>query len=87
MPLASRANVDTAGGLILPIQTFVKIDGAPWAVFGSPIVSHGSSPHDAATMAAGSTFVKIDGVAPCAAGMAATCGHTSTGSGPVTIAS
>lgn len=89
MVVATRTGIDSAGGLLAAAgqQTAVTIDGATWAIVGQAVTSHGTGAHAAATMAAGSTFVTIGGVAACAAGHAATCGHTASGSGPVTISS
>lgn len=90
MALATRTGVDSAGGLLLAggvFQTFVTLDGATWAIVGQAVTDHGSGAHDAATMAAGSTFVTIDGVAVCLAGSLATCGHAATGSGFVIVSS
>lgn len=87
MPLATRSGIDTAGGGIITAvgQAFVTIDGALWTTVGDPVAAHGSGSHNAATMAAGATFVSIDGVPVCRLGDAATCGHTATGSGFVDV--
>lgn len=83
---ASRIGVDSAGGLITgALQTFVTISGAPWAVQGAAIEDHGSGPHNSATMAEGSPFVTIAGIAAVRADHLATCGHSATGSGHVTL--
>ena len=83
--IATRATVDTAGGIIGPTQAWVRIDGLPWATVGSAVASHGSDAHAAATMIEGATFLKIDGIPVCHQGNAASCGHVSTGSGPVRV--
>ena len=82
MPGISRVGIDKADtGLINSNgQSFVKVENAFWAIVGDGIASHGSSPHDAATINQGSTFVKINGVAASLAGNTATCGHILTGS-------
>jgi len=81
MPGAARAGADTAGGLILGGgQDFVTVEGKLWAVVPDPVLDHGDDEHENATMAQGSTFVTIAGVAPCLAGHLATCGHAATGS-------
>ncbi len=87
MALATRSGIDTAGGGVITAvgQAFVKIDGALWIVVGDPVASHGTGGHASATMAAGATFVSIDGVPVCRLGDAATCGHTATGSGFVDV--
>lgn len=86
---ASLVGIDSAGGgLILgDLEPHVRINGIGWAVRNAAIASHGSSPHDAAVISQGSTFVRINGVKPSAAGHSATCGHTLTGSAHVKIAS
>lgn len=91
MPLASVCNVDTAGGLIRPLQTGITIDGNPWAVVGSPVDPHSpcevpDPPHCAAVMAEG-VGVTINGINVCVAGNAASCGHPATGSGFLVIVS
>ena len=79
MPGALRSAVDSAGGLLGPsLETHVRLDGDAWVVVGTTVVSHGSSPHNAATMSQGSAYVRINGVAVCAAGDLATCGHAGT---------
>jgi uncharacterized Zn-binding protein involved in type VI secretion len=77
---AGRVGIDTAGGLLtLPgLQTFVRIAGAPWAVLGQPIASHGIPPHSSATMAQGDAWLLIGGVPACRAAHLATCGHALT---------
>ena len=80
---ASKCNEDTAGGTILPAQVFTRIEAGPWAVVGCPVASHPPCPDDpahcAASMAEGSSFVRIDGVPVCRAGDSASCGHAATG--------
>lgn len=89
MPGASQTNVDTAGGTIRPLQTFVRLDGDPWAVVGSPVDPHPPCPdpaiHCAAQMAQGSPCVRISGIPACRAGDAADCGHGATGRGWIRI--
>lgn len=82
MPGITRVLFDTAGGQILttPNNDFARVEGYLWAQVGATIASHGDSPHDAATMAQGSNFAKINGVAGCFAGNQATCGDVATGS-------
>ena len=80
---ASRCNDDTAGGTIRPRQTFVTIDGQPWAIIGSPVDPHPPCPeapeHCAPIMATGSLLATIDGVPVCREGDLASCGHAATG--------
>lgn len=85
---ATRTGIDSAGGLLLAsFQKHVFIDGATWAIVGDAIAPHGSAPHDAATMVAGSTFVSIDAVPAVIAGNLASCADVATGSGPVVVES
>jgi len=60
----------------------VRIDGELVVVVGDAMASHAPCPdpanHCAATMAAGSSWVRIDRIPICRAGDAATCGHASS---------
>ncbi|RJX18970.1 MAG: hypothetical protein C4575_09335 [Desulforudis sp.] len=60
---ASRTGDDTAGGIIEPLQAYVRLNGNPWAVIGSPVDPHAPCPavpiHCAATMAEGCGFIRI----------------------------
>jgi len=86
MANVSLVGSDVAGGVIVGGgQTAVKTDGAAWAVVGDAVASHGDSPHNAATMAGGSSFVTVNGLAVVRAGDAATCGHTASGSPGVDV--
>ena len=81
---ASRTNDDTAGGIIRPLQTFVRLNGQPWAVVGSSVDPHDpcwvpDPPHCSAVMAEGAPHVRINGAAACRAGDLASCGHPATG--------
>jgi len=81
MPGATRCLQDTAGGLVQEGgQYLVTVEARLWAVVGDAVADHGSGPHNAATMAQGSTFVRIDGTPVVLAGHLATCGHAATGS-------
>ena len=84
MPGVSRDN-DTAGGDLIPSQTTVFANGEEIIVHGDSVAPHGISPHNNATMIAGSKNVFIGGKAVVNAGDAATCGHTSTGSTTVHV--
>ena len=84
MPGVSRDN-DTAGGDLIPSQTTVFANGEEIIVHGDSVAPHGISPHNNATMIAGSKNVFIGGKAVVNAGDAATCGHTSTGSNTVNV--
>ena len=87
MPLVSLATLDTAGGgLIAPtLQTFARTGGKPWAVVGDAVADHGTGPHNNATLAAGSAFVRVAGLPVVRAGDAASCGHLATGASHVTV--
>ena len=84
MPGVSRDN-DTAGGDLIPSQTTVFANGEEIIVHGDSVAPHGISPHNNATMIAGSKNVFIGGKAVVNAGDAATCGHQSTGSTTVFV--
>ena len=84
MPGVSRDN-DTAGGDLIPSQTTVFANGEEIIVHGDSVAPHGISPHNNATMIAGSKNVFIGWKAVVNAGDAATCGHTSTGSTTVNV--
>ena len=86
MPGASRVGVDTAGGIISgPGSSSVKVNGATVSVLGDSVVNHGTSPHNAATMVAGSSSVFAGGVSIVRSGDAASCGHIATGSTNVLV--
>lgn len=77
----SRVLLDSAGGAIVSSpQAFVRIDGAPVAVVGAAVASHGAGAHVAAVFATGSVFLRINGLPVVIEGTAATCGHTASGS-------
>ncbi|MBF0454943.1 MAG: PAAR domain-containing protein [Magnetococcales bacterium] len=82
---ATQTNVDAAGGTIRPLQSFVRLDGNPWAVVGSPVDGHGLPPHAAPVMAEGTPWIRIDGIPVCRAGHAATCGHPASGRGWIRV--
>ena len=79
MPGICRNN-DTAVGDLIPSQTKVFANGEEVIVNGDAVASHGISPHNAATMVAGSTRIFVDEKAVCNAGDLATCGDAATGS-------
>lgn len=82
----ARVGLDSAGGTILGGgQGFVTVEGALWAVLGDAVAGHGLVPHDAPVMAAGSSFIRINGIPVCREGHAASCGHTATGSATMRI--
>lgn len=84
---ASLVGVDSSGGGLLldAPQAFVTIDGKLWACVGSRVADHGTGAHDAATVATGSALVRINGVPVTMQAQRATCGHSLTGSGFVTL--
>lgn len=84
-PLAARVGVDFVGTGVITGggQSFVRINGAPWAVLGDAVADHGSGAHNAAHMDEASTLVRINGLRACRAGDGATCSHVATGSGHV----
>jgi len=84
MPGICRDN-DTAVGDLIPSQSTVFANGEEVIVDGDAVVGHGVSPHDAATMIAGSNNVFVGGVAVCNAGDLATCGDAATGSSDVFV--
>lgn len=84
MPGVTRHG-DTAGGAISSSQSTVKANSINIIVHGDSVASHGDSPHNAATMIAGSNNVFIGGIAVVNTGDAATCGHTSNGSSSVNV--
>lgn len=81
----ARVGSDTAGGTQLGGgQDWFVIPGGLVVVIGDGVASHAPCPrvpsHCAATMATGSSWGSIDGIAICREGDTATCGHASTGS-------
>lgn len=80
MPGIARVGLDTAGGLITGnLEPNIRVNGYPVAVVGTAVASHGTGAHASATMAAGSSVVRANGIAVCRAGDAATCGDLATG--------
>lgn len=81
MPGVARVKVDSAGGLINgPGSDTVFVNNANVSLIGDAVASHGTTPHNNATMAEGSATVFASGIGVVRAGDAATCGHTATGS-------
>lgn len=85
MSLATRSGVDSAGGGTITGPSHVIVGGAPWAVAGASVASHGDSPHNSATIPSGASHVTINGLRALVAGDGATCGHTASGSGHVDV--
>lgn len=66
------------------LQATVVIAGAPVAIVGDAITSHGSSPHDASVISSGAGNVVIAGTPIARNGDSTTCGHTiNSGAGNV----
>ena len=84
MPGICRDN-DAAVGDLIATQSTVFANAEKVVVNGNAVASHGISPHNDATITAGSNNVFVGGVAVCNAGDAATCGHTATGSTDVFV--
>lgn len=86
MPGAVRVGVDSAGGMITgDLAPSVRVNGAPTAVLGASVASHGKDQHAAPVMAQASASVFAQGRARCRAGDQASCGHVATGSGNVVL--
>lgn len=74
------------GGVILgPGAPWATLNGAPIALVGDAVASHGSSPHAAAVLTAGSSIATLGGVALCRNGDPASCGHTISASSFVDV--
>ena len=76
-----RANLDTAGGVILIGNPYFFVDGFPVSVEGNPVQDHGNNEHDAATMIRGNQSLLITGRPVCTTASQASCGDIPTGSG------
>jgi uncharacterized Zn-binding protein involved in type VI secretion len=84
MPGISRTGDDTCGGILsTSLQSTVFVGGSLVAVIGTPVQSHGDSPHNSAVMSGGSSTVFAGGIAVCRTGDPCSCGHTVTGSSTV----
>lgn len=75
-----RANLDTAGGLILVGNPYFFVDGFPVSVEGNPVEDHGEGEHDNAVMVSGISSFVVDGFPVCTMASKASCGHPPTGS-------
>lgn len=72
--------LDTAGGVQLAGgQSEWTVEGQPIVLKGDPVSAHGLPPHAAPVMAAGSSWMTLNGVPVVRALNAATCGHAATG--------
>lgn len=77
---------DSAGGTQLAGgQSKWKVEGQPIVLLGDPVAGHGDAPHSGPVMAAGSSWMTINGVPVVRQGNAASCGHPSTGRGWFTL--
>lgn len=84
MPGVARVGQDTAGGVLLNGgNSTVFVNGSPGAVLGTQVSGHGDAPHSGPSMITASSTVFFNGIPVCRQGDAASCGHTSTGSGNV----
>lgn len=77
----ARVGIDQAGGVIKGGgQAIARINGAPMAVVGDEVVSHGNGPHQGPAMVQGSGILRVNGIPVVLAGMVASCGHQASGS-------
>ncbi len=76
-----RANIDTAGGMILVGNPSFFVDGFAVAVQGNPVKDHGTNEHDNAVMEQGNPNFVVGGIPVCTTASQASCGHKPTGSG------
>lgn len=83
-----RANIDTAGGLILEGSKTVFIDGFPVALEGNRIEDHGTGSHDNAITVNGSSRFIVDGIPVIIEGVSrGSCDHPAVSSSSSVIAS
>ena len=71
-----RANIDTAGGIILEGNPFFYVEGFPVSVEGNPVEDHGNNEHDNAVMIEGVQSFVLGGIPVCTMASRASCGHT-----------
>lgn len=72
--------LDTAGGVQMAGQQATwTVNGQPIVLLGDPVAGHGLPPHAAPTMAEGSAWMSLNGIAVVRAGHKANCGHPATG--------
>ena len=76
-----RANIDTAGGMILEGNPYFFVDGFAVSVEGNPVEDHGNNEHDNAVMVQGNPSFLVGGRPVCTVASQASCGHPPTGSG------
>lgn len=75
-----RANLDTAGGVILIGNPYFFVDGFPVSVEGNPVQDHGNNEHDNAVMVEGVQSFTVGGIPVCTMASQASCGDPPTGS-------
>ena len=79
----SVCNVDTAGGVIQPLQTAWTFNGNPVAIVGCPVAAHPPCPlfpeHCSAKMVEGQANITFNGIPVCFEGHKASCGCGATG--------
>lgn len=80
----ARIGADSAGGPhITSLQSSVFVNGLQVQTIGGNVAGHGKNEHSGPVMVTGSGTVFAEGIPVCRQGDAASCGHTSTGSGNV----
>lgn len=67
--------ISRAGGVITSLQNAFTVDGSPVVVLGSPVASHGDSPHRSASIINGSAWMTWDGIPVSTGENNASCGH------------
>lgn len=90
MTNVARCGVDTAGGLIAAPSTprTVLVNGAPIALAGDLVTSHGSDAHAAAALTVTKPrTVLVNGLPVVVTADLATCGHPVVATSNVVIAS
>ena len=90
MTNVARCGVDSAGGLIAAPSTprTVLVNGAPIALVGDPVTSHGTDTHAAAVLAVSKPrTVVVGGIPVVTTGDLATCGHPVVATSNVVITS
>jgi uncharacterized Zn-binding protein involved in type VI secretion len=75
-----RANIDSAGGVILVGNPTVFLDGFPISIEGNPVEGHGNGEHNGPVMVQGNPNFIIGGTPVCTVASQASCGHTPSGS-------
>lgn len=74
-PISVEGDLTAIGGVIVPDQSFVRINGLPIITLGCVVLPHNGPPHDAGgAIITGSPFVRINGVPVSGEGDLASCG-------------